>query len=100
MGCANRLRADVRAGTERFFSARVEPGRRQRAEYALAMRDQLGLKLQAGKAKAEFLVIDHVEKAHDGLSDCTSCLSRDPRECPTFGGRSIPLRGSASSRIL
>jgi uncharacterized protein (TIGR03435 family) len=27
-----------------------------------AMRDQLGLKLQAAKAKAEFLVIDHVEK--------------------------------------
>ncbi len=27
-----------------------------------AMRDQLGLKLQAAKAKAEFLVIDHAEK--------------------------------------
>ena len=27
-----------------------------------AIRDQLGLKLQASKAKAEFLVIDHVEK--------------------------------------
>lgn len=27
-----------------------------------AMRDQLGLQLQAAKAKAEFLVIDHVEK--------------------------------------